>query len=95
MGADDDRGIRPDHGRRVQAGRGLRELFGPDSAGEPRTQSRASDLPAPGGLEAGSSLTDRRRDRAFPCCDLGQPLPEAWDAQKQMLAVDQGCLNPE
>ena len=47
---------------------------------------------APDVVEA---ILDGRQPRHLTLEALRQPLPEAWDAQKQMLAVDQGCLNPE
>ena len=47
---------------------------------------------APDVVEA---ILDGRQPRHLTLEALRQPLPEAWDAQKQILAVDQGCLNPE
>lgn len=47
---------------------------------------------APDVVEA---ILDGRQPRHLTLEALRQPLPEAWDAQKQMLAVDQGRLNPE
>ena len=47
---------------------------------------------APDVVEA---ILDGRQPRHLTLEALRQPLPEAWDAQKRMLAVDQGCLNPE
>lgn len=47
---------------------------------------------APDVVEA---ILDGRQPRHLTLEALRQPLPEAWDAQKQMLAVDQNCLNPE
>jgi hypothetical protein len=47
---------------------------------------------APDVVEA---ILDGRQPRHLTLEALRQPLPEAWDAQKQMLAVDQGCEDPE
>jgi hypothetical protein len=47
---------------------------------------------APDVVEA---ILDGRQPRHLTLEALRQPLPRAWDAQKRMLAVDQGCLNPE
>ena len=49
-------------------------------------------LLAPNVVEA---ILEGRQPRHLTLEALRQPLLEAWDAQKQMLAVDQGCLNPE
>lgn len=47
---------------------------------------------APDVVEA---ILDGRQPRHLTLEALRQPLPEAWDAQKRMLAVDPGCLNPK
>lgn len=47
---------------------------------------------APDVVEA---ILDGRQPRHLTLEALRQPLPEAWDAQKRMLAVDQRCINPE
>ena len=47
---------------------------------------------APAVVEA---ILDGRQPRHLTLEALRQPLPEAWDAQKRMLAVDQRCINPE
>ena len=46
---------------------------------------------APDVVEA---ILDGRQPRQLTLEALRQPLPEAWDAQKRMLAIGQGCVNP-
>jgi hypothetical protein len=47
---------------------------------------------APDVVEA---ILDGRQPRQLTLEALRQPLPEAWDAQKRMLAIGLGCVNPE
>ncbi len=70
MCADDDRRLRPDQRRGVEADAGLREHLRPDRVGEPRPEPGADDLPAPCELQPGAGLAHRRRHRPLAGGDL-------------------------
>ena len=56
MRTDDDRRLRPDQRRSVQAFAGLGLGLAPDRVRKPTPEPRACDLPAPGGVEADFGL---------------------------------------
>ena len=71
VGADDDRGFRPDERRGVQALASLRVGLAPDRVREPPPEPRTGDLAAPGGLETGSGLAHGGGDGLLAFLHLG------------------------